>query len=130
MKWIKSSLQVKQDLRVFFCPFHFRKTYPKIVNYGKIAVSTNAIAKSRLRIKPKTDICRYPQRLWHVIYEVITTDQADADLRGIYEYIAFELLSPDNAAGQLGRLEEHIVGFKEFPDKFRYYEKEPWHTRG
>ena len=37
-------------------------------------------------------------------YEVITTDQADADLRGIYEYIAFELLSPDNAARQLCRL--------------------------
>ena len=65
-----------------------------------------------------------------MIYEVITTDQADADLRGIYEYIAFELLSPDNAARQLGRLEEHIVGLEEFPEKFRYYEKEPWHSRG
>lgn len=31
-------------------------------------------------------------------FEVIVTSQADADLRGIYEYIAFELLSPDNAA--------------------------------
>lgn len=39
-----------------------------------------------------------------MIYEVITTDQADADLRSIYEYIAFELLSPDNPAGQLGGL--------------------------
>lgn len=29
-----------------------------------------------------------------MIYEVITTEQADYDLRGIYEYIAFELLSP------------------------------------
>ena len=65
-----------------------------------------------------------------MIYAVITTDQADADLRGIYEYIAFELLSPDNAARQLGRLEEHIVGLEEFPEKFRYYEKEPWHSRG
>ena len=34
-----------------------------------------------------------------MIYEVTTTDQADADLRGIYEYIAFELLSPDRVAG-------------------------------
>ena len=65
-----------------------------------------------------------------MIYEVITTDQADADLRSIYEYIAFELLSPDNAAGQLGRLEEHIVGLEEFPEKFRHYEKEPWRSRG
>ena len=65
-----------------------------------------------------------------MIYEVITTDQADADLRGIYEYIAFELLSPDNAAGQLERLEEHIIGLEEFPGKFRTYEKEPWNSRG
>ena len=36
-----------------------------------------------------------------MIYEVITTDQADADLKGIYEYIAFELPSPDNAASSL-----------------------------
>lgn len=65
-----------------------------------------------------------------MIYEVITTDQADDDLRCIYEYIAFELLSPDTAAGQLGRLEKHIVGLEEFPEKFRHYEKEPWHSRG
>ena len=65
-----------------------------------------------------------------MFYEVITTKQADADLRGIYEYIAFELLSPDHAAGQLDRLEEHIIGLEEFPEKFRYYEKEPWHSRG
>ena len=63
-------------------------------------------------------------------YEVITTDQADADLRGIYEYIAFELLSPDNAAGQLERLEEHIIGLEEYPERFEHYEKEPWHSRG
>ena len=65
-----------------------------------------------------------------MIYEVIITDQADADLRDIYEYIAFELFSPDTAEGQLGRLEEHIIGLEEFPEKFRPYEKEPWHSRG
>ncbi len=65
-----------------------------------------------------------------MIYEVTTTDQADADLRGIYEYIAFELQSPDNAAGQLERLEEHFMGLEEFPERFRHYEKEPWHSRG
>ncbi len=37
-------------------------------------------------------------------YEVITTKQADDDLRGIYEYIAFEL--------------------------FKAYEKAPWRSRG
>ncbi len=65
-----------------------------------------------------------------MVYEVTTTDQADSDLRGIYEYIAFELLSPENAAGQLDRLEEHIIGLETFPEKFRAYEKEPWKSRG
>ena len=65
-----------------------------------------------------------------MIYEVIITDQANADLRGIYEYITFELLSPDNAAGQLERLEKRIMALEEFPEKFRPYEKEPWYSRG
>ena len=65
-----------------------------------------------------------------MIYQVSTTEQADADLREVYEYIAFELLSPDNAAGQIDRLEEHIIGLENFPEKFRAYEKEPWHSRG
>ena len=65
-----------------------------------------------------------------MIYEVTTTAQADADLRAIYEYIAFQLLSPDNAAGQLDRIEERIIGLEEFPEKYRFYEKEPWNSRG
>ena len=65
-----------------------------------------------------------------MIYKVIITEQADEDLRGIYEYIAFELLSPDNAAGQLIRLEEGITSLNEFPEKFRLYEKEPWRSKG
>lgn len=63
-------------------------------------------------------------------YEIIITEQADEDLRGIYEYIAFNLLSPDNAAGQLDRLEESIITLEEFPKKFRSYKKEPWYSRG
>ena len=65
-----------------------------------------------------------------MIYEVIITDQANADLRGIYEYITLGLLSPDNAAGQLDRLEEHILRLEEFPEKYRLYGNEPWHSRG
>ena len=53
-----------------------------------------------------------------MIYELIITEQADADLRGIYEYIAVELLSPENAARQLDRLEESIIRLEEFPQKF------------
>lgn len=65
-----------------------------------------------------------------MIYEVTTTEQADSDLRGIYEYIAFELLSPENAAGQLERLEQGILGLDIFPERHREYEEEPWKSRG
>ena len=62
-------------------------------------------------------------------YKVTVSDQADRDLRGIYEYIAFELLSPENAAGQLGRLEKAILNLNTFPEGHRQYEEEPWHSR-
>lgn len=32
-----------------------------------------------------------------MIFNVVTSMQAEEDLRGIFEYIAFELLSPENA---------------------------------
>lgn len=44
-----------------------------------------------------------------MIYEVEVSEQADSDLRGIFEYIDFELQSPENASGQLDRLEEQIL---------------------
>lgn len=34
-----------------------------------------------------------------MIFTVEITEQADSDLRAIYEYIAFELQSPENASG-------------------------------
>ena len=36
-----------------------------------------------------------------MIYEVEVSKQADSDLRGIFEYIAFELQSPENEADSL-----------------------------
>ncbi len=65
-----------------------------------------------------------------MIYEIVISDQADADLRGVYEHIAFELLSPDHAARQLERLEQHIVKLEAFPERYRLYEREPWRSRG
>ena len=63
-------------------------------------------------------------------YEVIISSQAEEDLRGIYEYIAFELRSPQNAAGQLDRLEENILSLDTMPNRYRAYQREPWHSRG
>lgn len=63
-------------------------------------------------------------------YRIEITRQAEQDLRGIYEYIAFSLLSPQHALGQLERLEKQIKNLDYMPERFRLYEKEPWHSRG
>lgn len=52
-------------------------------------------------------------------------EQANSNLRNIYEYIAFELQSPENAIGQLNRLEKMILSLEEMPERFRRYDKEP-----
>lgn len=64
-----------------------------------------------------------------MIYEVEVSEQADRDLREIFEYIAFELQSPENAIGQLDRLEEQILSLDMMPERYRKYEKEPWKSR-
>ena len=65
-----------------------------------------------------------------MIYEVEFSEQADCDLREIFEYIAFELQSPENASGQLDRLEEQILSLDIMPERYRKYENEPWKSRG
>ena len=65
-----------------------------------------------------------------MIYEVEVSEQADRDLREIFEYIAFELQALENASGQLDRLEEQILSLDTIPERYRKYEKEPWKTRG
>ncbi len=62
-------------------------------------------------------------------YEIRMTPQAQNDLRGIFEYIAFTLQSPQNAAGQLDRLEGSIDSLEQMPERFRVYDKEPWRSR-
>ena len=63
-------------------------------------------------------------------FDVQISEQAEMDLRGIFEYIAFDLLAPENAAGQLDRLEDAISKLDTMPEKYRRYEREPWHSRG
>ena len=62
-------------------------------------------------------------------YAVVITDEAEMDLQAIFDYIAFELLSPENADSQLTRIEEAIEMAGVLPEKYRRYEKEPWHSR-
>ena len=65
-----------------------------------------------------------------MIFEIEVSNQAETDLRDIYEYITFELQSPETADGQLDRLERSISGLSKIPERFRTYENEPWHSRG
>lgn len=62
-------------------------------------------------------------------YEVLTTGQAAADLRAIFEYIAYDLLSGQNALNQLDRLEQAILSLEEMPERYHLYDKEPWKER-
>ena len=63
-------------------------------------------------------------------WEVVYTEQAERDLRDIYEYIAFSLLEPDIAKDQTRRIMEAAAGLDQMPMRFRLYEKDPWHSKG
>lgn len=52
-------------------------------------------------------------------YSVEIAAQAEQDLRGIFEYIAYELQSVQNAAAQLARLEENICALDRMPERYR-----------
>lgn len=52
-------------------------------------------------------------------YKVEMTDQARADLRGIYKYIAFALQSKTNADHQLDRIEREILSLSEMPERYK-----------
>ena len=62
-------------------------------------------------------------------YELRLSTTADSDLRSIFEYIAIDLKSVQNAKGQLDRLEKGISSLAQMPERFRIYEKEPWQSR-
>lgn len=62
-------------------------------------------------------------------YEVVVTARAAADLRAVFEYMAYELLAGENAVKQLDRLEKAILSLDEMPERFRLYDKEPWNKR-
>ena len=63
---------------------------------------------------------------WNVVYSA----RARQDLRDIYEYIAYELLAPESALGQTGRIMKQIRSLEEMPFRHRLCEDEPWHSQG
>ena len=63
-------------------------------------------------------------------YQVKITDEALADMERIYNYIAQQLLEPEYAMGQYNRIADAVLRLKEFPERFRLLEPEPWHSMG
>lgn len=61
-------------------------------------------------------------------YKILFTKQMENDLKAIHDYIAFTLLAPDIAAGQLDRIEKAIMKLQEMLERYRLYEEEPWHS--
>lgn len=50
------------------------------------------------------------------------------DLREIYSYIANELLVPETAAAQLGRIRKEVRSLDFMPARYTLVEWEPWHS--
>ena len=63
-------------------------------------------------------------------YKVMYTAGAKKDLRNIFRYISEELLDPENAAGQTERIMTAIRKLDTMPNRNRFYDEEPWHSRG
>ena len=58
-------------------------------------------------------------------YKVEITKEALQDMEDIYNYIAFELLAPENAMGQYNRIADEILKLDAFPERFRILDSEP-----
>ena len=63
-------------------------------------------------------------------WEALLVRQAEADLRGVYEHIAFTLLEPGNAEKMARRIYIRIRKLSSMPQSYAVYPKEPWKSRG
>ena len=63
-------------------------------------------------------------------YPVNITDKALNDMNGIYEYIAVNLQSPENAMGQYNRIADSVLKLGFFLEKFRLVDFEPERSQG
>lgn len=63
-------------------------------------------------------------------YTVRITDEALNDMEEIYHYIAENLQSPENAAGQYDRIADGIIGLETFPERYRLVGFEPERQSG
>ncbi len=61
-------------------------------------------------------------------YAVRYSQEALDDLRGIYAYIAYELLAKETAAKQVKRIRDEIRALDFMPYRYARVEWEPWHA--
>ncbi len=58
-------------------------------------------------------------------YNVAITREVLQDMEDIYNYIAVNLLSPQNAMGQYNKIADEILTLNSFPEGYRIIESEP-----
>lgn len=63
-------------------------------------------------------------------YSVIYSPEARNDIKEIYSYIAFELLVPGTAEGQVNRIRKTIRSLDFMSSRNPIVESEPWKSRG
>lgn len=62
-------------------------------------------------------------------YQIEYSVEALEDLRGIFAYIAYELLVPENARGQVKRIQKTIRSLDFMPERYALVDWEPWKSR-
>ncbi len=63
-------------------------------------------------------------------YVVAITDDALADMKALYTYIAVDLMAPDNSMGQYNRIAEAILSLESFPERYGLFVCEPERSMG
>ena len=66
----------------------------------------------------------------HDEWKVVYLEQAEKDLHSIHYYIAKDLLSPENADGQVRRIRDAVSKLDHMPYRFHLFQREPWKSRG
>ncbi len=62
---------------------------------------------------------------WKIQYSASSRE----DLKSIFDYIAFEILSPVYAEGQVERIMEAVRSLEDMPERHSVYSEEPWKTK-
>jgi len=65
-----------------------------------------------------------------IIWKVIILPGAEADIDGIYNYIAAVLMEPMTAGKLVARIKKAILSLDHIPERHRLYDNEPWRSKG